>query len=210
MRPFGIRAGPPHLGIALQTGEGCGAQPESATDTNHRKTMLLQPAGRDGRRFLNPVPTEIGKLSVMFKVLPQFLFGAKARSPREPLGPFHTDAKIYATEPQSGLRITWMGHSTSIVEIDGVRILIDPVWDERASPTRWSGPKRFFPAPLALSELPPIDAVIVSHDHYDHLGEKTVRAIAQLAAVKQTQWIVPLGVAAVVGSSAWRQSVAPS
>jgi L-ascorbate metabolism protein UlaG (beta-lactamase superfamily) len=86
-----------------------------------------------------------------------------------------------------------MGHSTSIIEIDGTRMLIDPVWDERAAPTNWSGPKRFFPAPLKLSELPAIDAVIVSHNHYDHLGAGTIRAMAQLAAVQKARWIMPLG-----------------
>ena len=123
--------------------------------------MLLQPAWRDGRRYVNPVPTKVGGPSLMFKVGPRFFLDAKARSPRRPLGPFRTDVKTYATRPRSGLRITWMGHATSIIEMDGVRILIDPVWDERASPTTWSGPKRFFPAPLELSELPTIDAVIV-------------------------------------------------
>ena len=161
-------------------------------------TMLLQPAQRDGGRYLNPVPTKVGGLSTIFKVGPRFFLGAKARSPREPLGPFHTDAVIYDTKPRSGLRITWMGHATSIVEIDGVRMLIDPVWDERASPTSWSGPKRFFPAPLELSDLPVIDAVIVSHDHYDHLGAGTIRALAQLAAVEGAQWIMPLGVSTLL------------
>ena len=132
----------------------------------------------------------------MFKVGPRFFLGAKARSPRTAPGPFHTDPKIYATPPASGLRITWMGHATSLVEIDGVRILVDPVWDERAAPTTWAGPKRFFAAPLKLSDLPPIDAVIVSHDHYDHLGAKTIRDLTHLAAVRQAQWITPLGVGA--------------
>lgn len=68
------------------------------------------------------------------------------------------------------------------MEVDGVRILIDPLWDERASPTSWIGPKRFFPAPLALIDLPAIDVVLVSHDHYDDLGASTVRALAKLAA----------------------------
>jgi len=134
----------------------------------------------------------------MFKVGPKFFLGAKARSPKEPLGPFHTDANIYSTKPQTGLRITWMGHATSIVEIDGIRILIDPIWDERASPTNWSGPKRFFPPPLELSRLPAIDAVIVSHDHFDHLGAGTIRALAQLAALKKARWITPLGVGALL------------
>src|ERR1700689_5511871 len=117
---------------------------ESPGGAQHRIIMLLQQARRTGRRFLNPVPTRAGGLSVMFKVGPRFFLGAKARSPQEPLGPFHTDAAIYASKPRSGLRITWMGHATSIIEIDGVRILIDPVGDERAAPTNWPGPKRFF------------------------------------------------------------------
>jgi len=160
--------------------------------------MLLQAARRNGRRYLNPVPTEVGGISLMFKVGPQFFLGAKARSPRGQLGPFHTDAKIFATTPGSGLRVTWMGHATSIVEIDGVRILIDPVWDERAAPTSWTGPKRFFAPPLALNDLPPIDAVIVSHDHYDHLGAGTIRALAHVSSVENARWVMPLGVSAIV------------
>lgn len=134
----------------------------------------------------------------MFKVGPSFFLDTKARSPQSPPGPFRTDASIYATAPRSGLRITWMGHATSIVEMDGVRLLIDPVWDERAAPTRWAGPKRFFPAPLVLRDLPPVDAVIISHDHYDHLGAETIRALAQMPATGRAQWIVPLGVGALL------------
>jgi L-ascorbate metabolism protein UlaG (beta-lactamase superfamily) len=161
-------------------------------------SMLLEPARRRGRQYLNPVPTKVGGLSTIFKIGPEFFLGAKARSPNRPLGPFHTDPAVYLTEPHSGLRITWMGHSTSILEIDGVRILIDPVWDERASPTTWSGPKRFFPAPLELSDLPKMDAVIVSHDHFDHLGAGTIRVLAKLPALEKAQWITPLGVGALL------------
>ena len=156
--------------------------------------MLLQPAKRSGRQFLNPVPTSVGGFSTMFKVGPRFFLGSKARSPRVPLGPFRTDPRIFQAPPHSGLRITWMGHASAIIEIDEIRILIDPVWDERVAPTTWAGPRRFFPAPLNLQDLPPINAVIVSHDHYDHLGAATIRAMARLDAVKQAQWITPLGV----------------
>jgi L-ascorbate metabolism protein UlaG (beta-lactamase superfamily) len=154
----------------------------------------LVPARREGGRFLNPVPTGVGGPGLMLKIGPKFFFGSKARSPRRPLGPFRTDASIFAQEPATGLRIAWFGHASSLVELDGARILIDPVWDERASPTSWSGPKRFFAPTLPLEALPRIDAVIISHDHYDHLGADTVRKLAQLPAAQNAVWITPLGV----------------
>jgi L-ascorbate metabolism protein UlaG (beta-lactamase superfamily) len=160
--------------------------------------MSLMPAKRDGKQFLNPVPTNVGGISIMFKVGPKFFFGAAARSPQSPPGPFHTDTSLFATIPVSGLRITWIGHSTSLVEIDGVRVLIDPVWDERAAPTEWAGPKRFFPAPLALEDLPPVDAILISHDHYDHLGAGTIQRLARMETMRQTRWIAPLGVGSIL------------
>ncbi len=162
--------------------------------------MPLTVAGREGKRFLNPVPTKVGGLSTMFKVGPRFFFGSAARSPKRPLGPFHTDTRVYEVSPDSGLRITWLGHSSSLVEIDGVRVLIDPVWDERAAPTQWAGPKRFFPPTLALEDLPPIDLMLISHDHYDHLGEETVRGFSQMESMRRTRWITALGVDGILAS----------
>lgn len=167
---------------------------------NHRMVMPLLPAKRDGRRYVNPVPTTVGGLSLMFKVGPRFFFGAAARSPRHPPGPFRTDPRVFAASPQSGLRITWFGHASSLVEIDGARVLIDPVWDERAAPTPWAGPKRFFVPPLALEDLPAIDAVIISHNHYDHLGAGTVRRLAQMETLREARWISPLGVGTILAS----------
>lgn len=134
----------------------------------------------------------------MFKIGPRFFLDSASRSPQRPLGPFHTDPGVYAAAPRSGLRITWFGHSSSLVEMDGALILIDPVWDERAAPTRWAGPKRFFPPTLALEELPPVDAVLISHDHYDHLGADTVKRLAGLAKMRTAQWITGLGVGTVL------------
>jgi L-ascorbate metabolism protein UlaG (beta-lactamase superfamily) len=171
---------------------------ESPGSICHRMEMTLRKAERDGRRFLNPVPTSVDGLSVMFKVGPSFFLDAAARSPKVAPGPFLTDRRVYATSPQSGLRVTWFGHSSSLVEIDGARVLIDPVWDERAAPTQWFGPKRFFPPTLALEDLPAIDVVLISHDHFDHLGEGTVRALAQMESMRRTRWIAPLGVSNVL------------
>ena len=158
------------------------------------------PAKRDGKKYVNPVPTKVGGLSLMFKIGPRFFLGTAARSPKHSLGPFHTDTGIFATSPRSGLRITWMGHSTSLVEIDGIRLLFDPVWDERTAPTHWTGPKRFFPAPLALQDLPAIDAVVISHDHYDHLGAGTIRQLANMPQLENSRWITPLGVEKILHS----------
>jgi L-ascorbate metabolism protein UlaG (beta-lactamase superfamily) len=155
---------------------------------------MLRRAKKIGRRFLNPVPTEIGGFSTIFKVLPLYFTNKAETVPRRTLGPFKTDVAVYAAAPESGLRVTWMGHSSLLLEIDGVRVLMDPVWDERASPVRWAGPKRFFAAPVRLEDLPPVDVVLVSHDHYDHLGETTIRRLAKLASMRGAQWVTSLGV----------------
>lgn len=85
--------------------------------------------------------------------------------------------------PETGLRITWLGHSTTLIEIDGATILTDPMWGDRASPSAWVGPKRFHPPPLPLAELPKLDAVIISHDHYDHLDMGTVKTLAATGVI---------------------------
>jgi L-ascorbate metabolism protein UlaG (beta-lactamase superfamily) len=157
---------------------------------------LLKRAQRVGRRFLNPVEVKVGGLGMIFKVLPMYLTSKEERVPKVALGPFRTDASLYGTAPASGLRVTWMGHSSLLVEIDGMRVLIDPVWDERASPMQWMGPKRFFPAPLRLEDLPRLDVVLVSHDHYDHMGKGTIRRLAALQP--EARWVTSLGVGEVL------------
>jgi L-ascorbate metabolism protein UlaG (beta-lactamase superfamily) len=159
---------------------------------------MLRRASKAGRKFLNPVPTTIGGLGTIFKVLPRFLSNKEEKFPRRPLGPFRTDVSVYAAAPESGLRVTWMGHSSLLLEIDGVRVLLDPVWDERASPSQWAGPKRFFAAPVSLEDLPGVDMVLVSHDHYDHLGEATIRRLAGLESMRGARWATSLGVGEVL------------
>jgi len=95
-----------------------------------------------------------------------------------------------SSPPSTGLRVTWLGHSTLLIEIDGHTFLTDPVWGERTSPYTWAGPKRFYEPPLPLEQLPRLDAVLLSHDHYDHLDYPTIRRLAKL----DTRFIAPLGV----------------
>jgi L-ascorbate metabolism protein UlaG (beta-lactamase superfamily) len=136
----------------------------------------------------------MGGLGMMSKVLVLYLKNKDERVPKQPLPHFRTDARVYEQEPASGLRVTWMGHSSTLVEMDGVRVLIDPMWDLRASPSGLVGPKRFFPTPLVPEELPKIDVVLLSHDHYDHLGTQTIRKLVQVNATKESRWVTSLGV----------------
>ena len=123
----------------------------------------------------------------------KFFFGGNAhRQPAEAIAVLDVDPTQFATPPASGLRVTWLGHSTFLVEIDQLRVLIDPVWGERASPVTWAGPARFYRPPLLLESLPKIDVVLISHDHYDHLDSETIKALSQ----REVRWLVPLGVGA--------------
>jgi L-ascorbate metabolism protein UlaG (beta-lactamase superfamily) len=156
--------------------------------------MTLKAAVRRGERYQNPVPTSVGGPSMLFKVFALYLQNKEERTPRRPLGPFLTDPALYTQAPASGLRVTWFGHSSSLLEIDGIRVLIDPVWDQRAAPVEWAGPKRFFAPTLALEQLPHIDAVLLSHDHYDHLGARTVHRLARMKSREATLWVTTVGV----------------
>ncbi len=89
------------------------------------------------------------------------------------------------------LAVTWLGHATSLVELDGRRFLLDPVWGDRASPSVLVGPKRTHPVPVTIAALPPLDAVVISHDHYDHLDAPS---IAELERTHRPHYVVPIGV----------------
>jgi len=130
----------------------------------------------DGQRFRNTHPTPRGDANVPMPSLKDFLCGGERRTPAAPL-PLENPLPFWGTSPRSGLRATWLGHSTVLLEIDGWRVITDPVWGPRASPSRFVGPKRFQPVPVAMSELPKLDAVLVSHDHYDHLDYTTMRLL---------------------------------
>lgn len=123
--------------------------------------------------------------------LNDFLCGGTRRVPTGPL-PMQDPRGSWLAPPATGLRATWLGHSSVLVEIDGARLLTDPVWGNRASPSQLAGPKRFQPAAVALKALPTIDAVLLSHDHYDHLCLPTVRALARTGV----PFVTSLGVGA--------------
>src|SRR5271168_3727367 len=117
----------------------------------------------DGDRFRNvyAIPPGLRDPSVSMPSLSDFLCGGERRVPSGPL-PSHSPLESWKKKPMSGLRATWLGHSTALIEIDGVRVLTDPVWGPRASPSTLAGPKRFQPVPVPLESMPPVDVVIVS------------------------------------------------
>ncbi|GGP31516.1 MBL fold metallo-hydrolase [Streptomyces melanogenes] len=122
-------------------------------------------------------------------------FEKEQRALRAPVGniPVHaTTLADLAKPPATGLRLTWMGHSSVLAEIDGRRVLFDPVWGERCSPFAFAGPKRLHPVPVPLASLGPVDVVVISHDHYDHLDLPTIRGLVGTGTV----FAVPLGVGA--------------
>jgi L-ascorbate metabolism protein UlaG (beta-lactamase superfamily) len=142
-------------------------------------------------RNVHPVLPGLRDLSAPRPTLTEFLCGGNRRVPSGPL-PSLNPLEPWAKPPGSGLRATWLGHSTVLLEIGGLRLLTDPVWGPRASPSRLAGPKRFQPVPVALKRMPPVDLVLLSHDHYDHLDYPTVRELARTGV----PFVTSLGVGA--------------
>ncbi|MEU4693845.1 MBL fold metallo-hydrolase [Actinoplanes sp. NPDC023714] len=139
-----------------------------------------------GGRFHNSVPTDTSlKLAQMPKIALEALTGGAGRRPPRPV-------PLVRSRPESadGLHVTWYGHSSALVEIEGTRVLLDPVWSRRCSPSQLAGPSRLHEPPVALDDLPPIDVVVISHDHYDHLDTATIRKLTGV------RFVVPLGVGA--------------
>ena len=150
--------------------------------------IAASPQFADGK-FRNTVPATMISAVTIPSVLAATLHNRDRRRPHLPI-PVVTPAT--GGDP-NGLYVTWYGHSSALIEIEGRRVLVDPVWGERCSPSRLVGPKRLHEPPVALRELPPIDAVLISHDHYDHLDMETIQNLVDLQAAP---FLVPLGVGA--------------
>jgi L-ascorbate metabolism protein UlaG (beta-lactamase superfamily) len=146
-----------------------------------------------GERFrnLHPIMPGLRDPAAPMPTLTEFLCPDEGRVPPAPL-PSVSPLEAWARPPESGLRVTWLGHSTVLIEIGGRRLLTDPVWGLRASPSRLAGPRRFQPVPVPLRTLPPLDAVLISHDHYDHLDYPTIRELRR----HPVPFITSLGVGA--------------
>ena len=148
------------------------------------------------RRFDNPWPTRppAGHNNVV-----RWALAHRFRRPREAHVRVVEAATPSFDSPRATpdvLTVTWLGHATVLVQIGGANVLMDPVWADRASPFRFAGPRRRLPPAVGLESLPPIDVVLVSHNHYDHLDLDTVGRLAR--RFPESEWCTPLGVGALV------------
>ncbi|HET9632826.1 MAG TPA: MBL fold metallo-hydrolase [Terrabacter sp.] len=154
-----------------------------------RQRVTASPHYRDGE-FRSHEPTHVvatseaeGPGNLALTMLREFGRG-------RPKGTVPVVKPQHPHEP-ADLAVTWYGHATSVLELDGRRFLLDPVFGNRASPSAVVGPKRLHPVPARIAEIPRLDAVVISHDHYDHLDEPSIR---QLERTHRPHYVVPLGV----------------
>lgn len=120
------------------------------------------------------------------------MFGSKGASWPPGAIPLAEPAEAEAAEAKA-CAVSWYGHSSALIEVDGYRVLTDPIWSDRCSPSRAVGPRRLHAPPLPLEALPAVDAVVISHDHYDHLDIDTIRGLAR---AQRAPFLVPLGIGA--------------
>ena len=149
----------------------------------HASPRFIEGLFRNTRRV--PVGPKPG---TRLDVAREYLFGGQSRRPPAPLP---SEKPQWSRPIETGFRTTWLGHSTVLLELDGVRVLTDPVWSDRISPFGVAAPRRFQPVPIDVAALPPLDAIVISHDHFDHLDRPTVVA---LAAAQRAPFVMPLGV----------------
>lgn len=174
-----------------------------------RERTLASPRYRDGRfhnselAVIGDVPAKSGSILASTS---EYLFGSTPRRPPGAL-PIESPLETWRLPADTGLRATWLGHSTTLLEIDGYRVLTDPVWSERISPVPVVGPRRFHAVPVTLRELPPLDAVLVSHDHFDHFDVPTIRELVRLGTL--TSRAVPFVTSLGVGARLEALGVAP-
>ena len=165
-----------------------GATPTSGADSIEESGARFErsPNYRDGR-FVNSEPTERMTAGGGWAAVQYYLSSGQSRRPSGNLPVAQVDLDQFDSD--SGSAVAWLGHATVLIRINGVTVLTDPVFDEQ-TPLLLGRSRRLHPAPISRQNLPQIDAVLISHDHYDHLEESSVRYLAGVGV----RFVVPLGV----------------
>jgi L-ascorbate metabolism protein UlaG (beta-lactamase superfamily) len=176
------------IGLLARAAWGVPAAMGAAPKGSRADRVNRSPQFRDGK-FRNEHPSQTLPGGDVGDLVRRYRADKERRKPRGPIPLVSSSAEASA----DGLHVTWYGHASALIEIEGARVLFDPVWSERVSPSARVGPKRLHPVPVPLEELPPIDAIVISHDHYDHLDLPTVRTLLR---TQSAPFVVPLGIGA--------------
>jgi L-ascorbate metabolism protein UlaG (beta-lactamase superfamily) len=156
-----------------------------------RERITASPRWVDGSfRNIHPIMPGL-RSGVPMPAIREFLGKRAGKKPLLPLPSFDPRPR-WQKAPETGVRATWLGHSTVLVEIDGFSVLTDPVWGAQLSPIPFVSPKRFQAVPVSIETLPHIDVVIISHDHFDHLDRGSVERLAR----RDVPFVTALGVGA--------------
>ena len=161
--------------------------PFGARSTGERRDRIDASAQFLDGKAQNLIETDMGMNDQWMPAMGRYIRGGQ-----EPEIQLPVQSPSFSGDSDDAFTMTWLGHSSVLLEMDGVRIVTDPVFSERASPFQWMGPSRFHRAPLELADLPTLDAVVISHDHYDHLDMDTISALVK----RSVPFLVPLGVGA--------------
>lgn len=175
------------LAIALPSLGACTAAPAYNGDKSENF---------DGTRFVNTTPMEKSTGDFI-----RLAWGAITDSRPWPTWVDVKQQKAPFTQVRNGLSVTFINHATFLIQVDGLNILTDPIYSERASPFQWVGPRRVHAPGVPLEQLPPIDLVLISHNHYDHLDADTLQRLARrqeqppliLAGLGNGQYFTQLG-----------------
>ncbi len=156
---------------------------------SEKKQQLSISTNHNGNRFLNPIITKM--IAPRWETLKEFLKKGVNKKPNLPIKTKRIDAIKFEQETDSSeIQFIWFGHSSVLLKIEGKNLLIDPVFSKRASMFSWMGPKRFnYENHMFVNDLPKIDAVLITHDHYDHLDYSVIKELKN----KVKQFYVPLG-----------------
>lgn len=171
------------VGLLTMAWDAMGAAPSGA-----RRLRMLESPQHQGERFTNRMPE---KMPELWALAGRYWRGTANERPSLP-PPVQVRQASDFPALAGVLAVTWLGHSSLLFEIDGTVVLTDPVFSERTSPLQFLGPKRFHAPPLGVEDLPEVDLVVISHDHYDHLDRDSIIALNR----RSTRFLVPLGVGA--------------
>lgn len=140
--------------------------------------------------FTNTIPTPMTHSGSYLNTMKELLLGKNKRIPSKQIPVLQLKKTDFKINSNTDLRFVRLGHSTVYIEIEGIRLLTDPIFSHRASPVKFLGPRRFHAVPVHIDDLPEIDAVLISHNHYDHLDIRSINLLKD----KVKKFMVPLGV----------------